>query len=67
MKIVKWLGICLLVMFVSSGIISCGDDEYSSQLKELILKDLTFEADEEAGVLYRTTTFRNQDLTNYRA
>ena len=67
MKTVKWLGICLLSMMASVGMVSCGDDEYSSQLKELIIKDLTFEADEETGALYHTTTFRNQDLTNYRA
>ena len=67
MKIVKGLGICLLAILVSVGFVSCGDDEYSSRLKELIIKDLTFECDEEAGVLYHTTTFRNEDLTNYRA
>ena len=67
MKIVKGLGICLLAILVLVGFVSCGDDEYSSRLKELIIKDLTFECDEEAGVLYHTTTFRNEDLTNYRA
>ena len=67
MKIVKGLGICLLAILVSVGFVSCSDDEYSSRLKELIIKDLTFECDEEAGVLYHTSTFRNEDLTNYRA
>ena len=67
MKIVKGLGICLLAILVSAGFVSCSKDEYSSRLKELIIKDLTFECDEEAGVLYHTTTFRNEDLTNYRA
>lgn len=67
MRIVKWSGLCLLVILVSVGFISCGDDDYTSRLKELILKDITFECDEESGALYRTTTFRNEDLTNYRA
>ena len=67
MKIVKGLGICLLAILVSAGFVSCSKDEYSSRLKELIIKDLTFECDEEAGALDHTTTFRNEDLTNYRA
>lgn len=67
MKIVKGLGICLLAILVSAEFVSCSKDEYSSRLKELIIKDLTFECDEEAGALDHTTTFRNEDLTNYRA
>lgn len=68
MKIVKYLGICLVAVLVSAGFGSCSsDDEYSSRLRELIIKDLNFEASEDDGALYRTSTFRNEDLTNYMA
>lgn len=67
MKIVKWLGICLLVILVSAGLGSCSSDEYSSRLRELIIKDLTFDANEDENTLTRTSTFRNEDLTNYQA
>ena len=68
MKIVKCLGICLLAILLSAGLGSCSsDDEYSSRLRELIIKDLTFDPDEEENSLSRTSTFRNEDLTNYRA
>ena len=68
MKIIKCLGICLLAVLASVGFGSCSsDDEYSSRLRELILKDMTFETSEEEGPLSRTTSFRNEDLTNYRA
>ena len=67
MKIVKCLGICLLAVLVSTGFVSCGEEEYSSRLRELILKDMTFEANEDAGAVSRTSTFRNEDLSNYQA
>ena len=68
MKTIKWLGICLLALLVSGGFSSCGDDEYSSRLRELIIKkELSFMANEMKGDLSYTTTFRNEDLTNYRA
>lgn len=68
MKIVKWLGICLLAVLVSAGLGSCsGEEEYTSRLRELILKDMTFEPNEDEGALSRTSTFRNEDLTNYQA
>ena len=68
MKIVNCLGICLLAILLSAGLESCGsDDEYSSRLRELIIKDVMFESNEEEGALSRTSTFRNEDLTNYRA
>lgn len=68
MKIIKCLGICLLAFFASVGFESCSkDDEYSSRLRELILKDMAFEASEEDGALSRTATFRNEDLSNYQA
>ena len=68
MKIIKCLGICLLAVLASVGFESCSsDDEYSSRLRELILKDMTFEANEEEGPLERTTSFRNEDLSNYQA
>ena len=69
MKIVKWLGMCLFAVVASAGLESCsGEDEYTSRLRELIIKDLTFDANEdEGGVLTRTTTFRNEDLSNYQA
>lgn len=68
MKIVKWLGICLLAVLVSAGLGSCsGEEEYSSRLRELILKDMTFEPSEDEGALSRISTFRNEDLTNYLA
>ena len=68
MKTVKWLGICLLAVLVSAGLGSCSsEDEYASRLRELIIKDLTFEPNEEEGAMSRTSTFRNEDLTNYQA
>ena len=68
MKTIKWLGICLLALLVSAGFGSCSsEEEYSSRLRELILKDMTFEPNEEEGTMSRTSTFRNEDLTNYRA
>ena len=68
MKIIKWLGICLLAVLVSAGFDSCKkDEEYTSRLRELILKDMTFEPNEDEGPLSRTSTFRNEDLTNYMA
>lgn len=68
MKIFKCLGICLLAVLASVGFESCSsDDAYSSRLRELIIKDQTFAASEEDGALYRTSTFRNEDLTNYQA
>lgn len=68
MKTIKCLGICLLAVLSSAGFESCSsDDEYSSRLRELIIKDLTFEPNEEEGTLSRTSTFRNEDLTNYQA
>ena len=68
MKTVKWLGICLLTVLVSVGLGSCSsEDEYASRLRELIIKDLTFEPNEEEGAMSRTSTFRNEDLTNYQA
>lgn len=68
MKIFKCLGICLLAVLASVGFESCSsDDAYSSRLRELIIKDQTFEASEEDGLMSRTTTFRNEDLSNYQA
>ena len=67
MKIIKCLGICLLAILVSAGFESCGEDEYVSRLRELILKDMTFGANEDDGSLSKTTTFRNEDISNYRA
>ena len=68
MKTIKWFAICLLTVLVSAGFESCSkSDEYSSRLRELIIKDLAFEASEEDGPLSRTSTFRNEDLSNYRA
>ena len=68
MKTIKWIGICLLAVLVSVGLGSCSsEDEYSSRLRELILKDMTFEPNEEEGDMSRTSTFRNEDLTNYQA
>ena len=53
---------------VSAGFESCSsEEEYSSRLRELIIKDLTFEPNEEEGAMSRTSTFRNEDLTNYQA
>ena len=68
MKIIKCLGICLLAVLTSVGFESCSsDDEYSSRLRELILKDMTFESNEDEGALSKTTTFRNEDISNYMA
>jgi hypothetical protein len=67
MKIIKCLGICLLAILVSAGFESCGEDEYVSRLRELILKDMTFGANEDDGALSKTTTFRNEDISNYLA
>ena len=66
MKTVKWLGICLLALLMTAGLGSCGDDEYTSNLRELIIrKELNFKANEQEGELVYTTTFRNEDLSNY--
>ena len=47
MKIIKWLGICLLAVLVLAGLESCSkEEEYNSRLRELILKDMTFEPNE---------------------
>ncbi len=67
MKAVKWLGICLLVFMSAIGFQSCSEDEYVSRLKELIIKDVTFEADDTEQDLFKTTTFRNEDVSNYQA
>lgn len=67
MKIIKCLGICLLAILVSAGFESCGEDEYVSRLRELILKDMTFGANEDEGALSKTNTFRNEDISNYQA
>jgi len=68
MKTVKLLGICLLSLVITAGLSSCGEDEYASRLKELIMKNtLTFGPDDQEGSLSHTTTFRNEDLSNYRA
>lgn len=67
MKILKCLGICLLAVLVSGGFVSCGEEEYSSRLRELIIKDLTFAPNEDEGSISRTSTFRNEDLSNYQA
>jgi hypothetical protein len=66
MKTVKWLGICLLALLMTAGLGSCGEDEYTSNLRELIIrKELNFKANEQEGELVYTTTFRNEDLSNY--
>ena len=61
MKTVKWLGICLLALLMTAGLGSCGEDEYTSNLRELIIrKELNFKANEQEGELVYTTTFRNE-------
>ncbi len=45
------------------GFGSCSSEEYHSRLKELIIKDVDFEAD--GGE--KTKEFRNEDLSNYKA
>ena len=60
MKIIKCLGICLLAILVSAGFESCGEDEYVSRLRELILKDMTFGANEDDGALSKTTIWQSQ-------
>jgi len=67
MKAVKWLGMCLLVFVSAISFQSCSEDEYASRLKELIIKDVTFEADDTDQDLFKTTTFRNEDVSNYQA
>lgn len=68
MKTVKWIGIYLLALMVTAGFVSCGEDDYQSRLRELIIKDLSFDANEDMeGELSHTMTFRNESLKNYAA
>ena len=63
MKKISYLGICILALMLGVGFGSCSSDDYQSRLKELIIKDVEFDAD---GGDY-TKEFRNEDLSNYKA
>ena len=63
MKKVRFIGICILALMLGVGLGSCSKDEYQSRLRELIIKDVEFDAD---GGDY-TKEFRNEDLSNYKA
>lgn len=56
------------MLMLCIGLGSCSKDDYVSRIHELLIKrELVFEADAEAGDLTSTTTFRNEDLSNYQA
>lgn len=61
--IMKQIGTGLLAIIVAVGITACSDDDYSSRLKELIIKDVEFGVAEGKN----TQSFRSEDLTNYEA
>lgn len=63
MKKVRLIGICILALMLGVGLGSCSKDEYQSRLRELIIKDVEFDA---SGGDY-TKEFRNEDLSNYKA
>ena len=63
MKAMKYFKTALLMATLCCGLNSCGGEDYVSRLKELILKDVTFDNGADSKVL----TFRNEDLSNYAA
>lgn len=63
MKAIKYFKTALLMAALCCGLNSCGGEDYVSRLKELILKDVTFDNGADSKVL----TFRNEDLSNYAA
>ena len=68
MKTIRFIGISLLALMLCIGSVSCSDDEYATRIHELLIKkEYVFEADEETGDLTTTITFRNEDLSNYKA
>lgn len=68
MKNFRFLGIGMMVLMLCMGSVSCSDDEYSTRIHELLIKkEYTFEADDETSELSTTVTFRNEDLSNYKA
>lgn len=69
MKLTRFLEIGMLMLVLCIGFASCSKDEYESRIHELLIdnKKLVFEADEDAGNLTSTLTFRNEDLSNYKA
>lgn len=68
MKRNRFVAITVMMLMLCISFVSCGKDEYESRIHELIIKkELVFEADEDAGYLSSTQTFRNEDLTNYLA
>ena len=69
MKLTRFLEIGMLMLVLCIGFASCSKDEYESRIHELLIdsKKLVFEADEDSGELTSTLTFRNEDLSNYKA
>ncbi len=59
----KLIGTGLLVTIVAIGITACSEDEYSSRLNELIIKNVELSSAAET----KTQTFRSEDLSNYEA
>ncbi|MBQ6377185.1 MAG: Ig-like domain-containing protein [Prevotella sp.] len=68
MKTIKLLGIGMLMLMMCISVGSCGGDEYSTRIHELLIqKDITFESDEESGgSLTSVMTLRDEDLSYYR-
>lgn len=58
-----------MMLVLCIGFVSCSDDSYESRIHELLIdsKKLVFEATEDDGELESTMTFRNEDVSNYKA
>lgn len=69
MKVVKFLELSVMMLMLCIGFVSCSDDSYESRIHELLIdsKKLVFEATEDDGELVSTLTFRNEDVSNYKA
>lgn len=69
MKVVKFLELSVMMLMLCIGFVSCSDDSYESRIHELLIdsKKLVFEATEDEGELVSTLTFRNEDVSNYKA
>ena len=69
MKTLKSIGLFLMVLVAGTSLVSCGED-YHSRLPELLIKDMTFEAncetDQDSLIVKETKeqVFRNEDLSN---
>lgn len=62
-KTFRLITLCLLTLLVGTTFQSCKDDEYHSRLKELLPLKYPSPFSYEGGK--QTTTYRNEDLSNY--